>query len=319
MSSDETDQTPASGPAAEPREDQPRARREAVREKAQQVSARQSRNRVLRRSAIALAVVAAVAAIAFAVTSVVVPTMTKPALNPSGLVNDGVVVDPAMLQGEEEVEATEAPEESPAPEESTDTDAIEVHVYVDYLSHAAGEFQRVNQTQLTDWVEQGAVELVYHPVALLTSKSNGTKYSQRAAGAAICVFEHAPAAFPAFNHELLTNQPPVDSDGYADSELADRAIATGARDTKTVRACIEDEDYFAWARAATERALNEPLPGTDGVTLTGAPMILVNGQPYVGSLDKPEEFAAFLLAADSEAYLKTATPAPTPSEEPQEK
>jgi protein-disulfide isomerase len=309
MSSDETGQTPASGPAADPREDDSRGRREAVREKAQQVKARQSRNRVLRRSAIVLAVVAAVAAIAFAVTSVVVPTMTAPTQNPTGLVEDGVLVDQAMLQaGEGDAEDAEEPEETPAPEETPGAEPIEIHVYVDYLSQAAGDFQRVNQAQLTQWVEQGAVELVYHPVALLTSKSNGTKYSQRAAGAAACVFEHAPEAFPAFNHELLTNQPAVDSDGYADSELADRAIATGAEDTKTVRACIEDEDYFAWAREATERALNEPLPGTDGVTLTGAPMIVVNGEPYVGSLDKPEEFAAFLLAVDSEAYLETAAP-----------
>ncbi|WP_345751978.1 DsbA family protein [Microbacterium rhizophilus] len=294
MSSDETGQTPDA-----------RGRREAVREKAQQVKARQSRNRVLRRSAIVLVGLAALAGIAYAVTSVIVPAMSEPTLNPANLEDDGVVVDETM---QAETAETPAPEESPAPEETAAADPIQIHIYVDYLSEAAGEFQRVNATQLTEWVDQGAVEVVYHPVALLTSKSNGTKYSQRAAGAAACVYEHAPEAFAAFNHELLTNQPPVDSDGYADSELADRAIATGADDTKGVRACIEDEDYFAWAREATERALNEPLPGTEDVSLTGAPMVLVNGEPYVGSLDKPDEFAAFLLAVDSQAYLKTATP-----------
>jgi protein-disulfide isomerase len=306
MSSDESGQTPP----PDAREDDSRGRREAVREKAQQVKARQSRNRVLRRSAVALVVLAAVAAIAFAVTSVVVPAMSEPTLHPRGLQDDGVLVDTAMLPSP----AAET-EEAPAPEETPATEPIEVHVYVDYLSEAAGEFQRVNATQLTEWVAQGAVELVYHPVALLTSKSNGTKYSQRAAGAAVCVYEHAPEAFSAFNHELLTNQPSVDSDGYTDAELADRAIATGAQDTKAVRSCIEDEDYFAWAREATERALNEPLPGTEDLSLTGAPMILVDGQPYVGSLDKPEEFASFLLAIDSEAYLKTAAPGEDPQGE----
>lgn len=304
MSSDETGETP-----------DPRGRREAVREKAQQVKAQQSRNRVLRLAAIVVAVVAALVAIAYAVTSAVVPTLTRPTQIPGGLVEDGVLVDQAMLQSREaESTETPAPTESPAPSETpAEQEPIRIQLYVDYLSEGAGEFQRVNATQLTEWVEQGAVELVYHPVALLTSKSNGTKYSQRAAGAAACVFEHAPEAFPAFNHELLTNQPPVDSDGYADSELADRAVATGARDTGAVRECIEDADYFAWAREATERALNDPLPGTEGVTLTSAPTILVNGEPYIGSLDKPEEFAAFLLAIDSEAYLETATPTPTPA------
>ncbi|MER7796242.1 thioredoxin domain-containing protein [Microbacterium sp. NPDC096154] len=297
MSSDETGQAPEA-----------RGRREAVREKAQQVKARQTRNRVLRRSAIVFLVIAVVAAIAYAVTSVVVPAMSKPMLDPAGLTDDGVVVDETMVQQTEAPDESAEAEEKPAPEETPSEAPIQIHVYVDYLSQAAGQFQRVNAAQLTEWVDQGAVEVVYHPVAMLTSKSNGTKYSQRAAGAAACVFDHAPEAFTAFNHELLTNQPQPDSDGYTDAELADRAIATGADDTKAVRACIENEDYFAWARAATERALNEPLPGTDGIELTGVPMVLVNGEPYVGALDKPEEFAAFLLTVDSQAYLKTAKP-----------
>jgi protein-disulfide isomerase len=292
MPSDETGQTPDA-----------RGRREAVREKAQQVKARQSRNRVLRTSALVVLALAALGGIAYAVTSAIVPAISEPTLNPSSLKDDGVVVGEGA-----------AATASPAPKETSATKPIQIHVYVDYLSEAAGEFQRVNAGQLTDWIDQGAVEVVYHPVALLTSKSNGTKYSQRAAGAAACVVEHAPEAFTAFNHELLTNQPPVDSDGFSDAELADRAIATGADDTKGVRACIEDEDFFAWAREATERALDGPLPGTDDLSLTGAPMILVNGEPYVGALDEPEEFAAFLLAVDSEVYHQTATPTPTPSE-----
>lgn len=294
MSSDETGQTP-----------EPRGRREAVREKAQQVKARQSRNRVLRLSAILLVGFAAVAGVAYWVTSAVLPTLTQPTLDPTSMVDDGVVIDQA---GPSQMTAM-ADEGEPAPEETPAPAPVEIHVYVDYLSQAAGEFQRVNAPQLNQWVEQGAVELIYHPVALLTSKSNGTKYSQRAAGAAACVVEHSPEAFPAFNHELLTNQPPVDSDGFTDAQLADRAIAIGAENTKAVRACIENEDYFAWAREATERALNEPLPGTDDLSLTGAPMILVNGEQYVGSLERPEEFAAFLLTLDSQAYLKSSQPA----------
>lgn len=306
MSSDETGQLPDA-----------RGRREAVREKAQKVKARQSRNRVLRRSALVLLALAVVGGIAYVVTSIVVPAVSEPTLNPSGLEDDGVVVNDEMQPDPVDTAApteTPAPEDTPAPEETPGAEPIQIHVYIDYLSEGAGAFQRVNASQLAEWVNQGAVEVVYHPVALLTSKSNGTKYSQRAAGAAACVVEHAPEAFTAFNHELLTNQPGVDSDGFTDAQLADLAIATGADDTKAVRACIENEDYFAWAREATERALDGPLPGTEDLTLTGTPMILVNGEPFVGAPDAPEEFAAFLLAVDSEAYLRTATPTPSPSE-----
>lgn len=308
MSSDETGSAPES-----------RDRREAVRVKAQQVKARQSRNRVLRRSAIALAALVIIGGgAAYAWFNVIEPAVSEPTLEPTSFTDgDGVVVDRAMQQSAEATPApTDTPAPTPAPTETEAAEPIQIHVYVDYLSEAAGEFQRVNADQLDEWIAQGAVEVVYHPVAMLTSKSNGTKYSQRAAGAAACVVEHAPEAFAAFNNELLVNQPAVDSDGFTDSELADRAIATGAHDTKKVRACIEGEDFVAWAREATERALNEPLPGTTA-TLDGVPTILVDGQPYVGALDAPEEFAAFLLAIDSEDYLKTATPeTPAPTETP---
>ena len=59
---------------------------------------------------------------------------------------------------------------------------------------------------------------------MLTSKSNGTKYSVRAAAASACVATHAPDSFFAFNHALLSQQPAMESDGLTDRELADLGI-----------------------------------------------------------------------------------------------
>jgi hypothetical protein len=56
------------------------------------------------------------------------------------------------------------------------------------------------------------------------------------------------------------------------------------------------------------------LPGTDGVELTGAPIILVNGQAYTGSLTDPAEFAQFVLTVSSDAYYSTPAPGATPEE-----
>jgi hypothetical protein len=96
-----------------------------------------------------------------------------------------------------------------------------------------------------------------------------------------------------------------------DSELADLAAAAGVDDPKKVRACIENENFSSWAKDATDRAL-QALPGTDGVALTSAPMILVNGTPYQGALDDPTEFAQFVLTIASDTYYKTASPTPAP-------
>lgn len=298
-------------------------RRDAVREKALQVKARQSRARLIRRISLATVAVAFVAVLAVVVTWTVSSSASKPTMSPANGVNGGFVVtdvsgggigtevtDP---DGSPQGEATPTPEPAePSPTATpTDAPAVEIRVYVDYLSTGSRDFQLANMKQLSEWVDDGAATLTYYPVAMLTAKSNGTKYSLRAAGAAACVAQHSPDYFFAFNDALLRQQPEVDSDGYSDSELAALAIATGLDGAKVVRACIEEQSYASWAKTATEQALKE-LPGTDGAALTGTPMVLVNGTQYVGKLDDPKEFAQFVLTIASDAYYK-ATPTPTPT------
>jgi hypothetical protein len=291
-------------------------RRDAVREKAQKVQARQTRAKVLRRGGIALVIVAAVAAIAFAVTSAVLPALNRPTLSPENLDDNGLVVG----EGDDltPMATTSLQTEEPAPEagsaSGSSASAVSIRVYVDYLSEGSAEFEQTNAAQLAEWVSQGAADLAYHPVALLTAKSNGTKYSLRAAGAVACVRTHAPEAALAYNHALLVDQPSADSDGYTDDELASMAAAVGAEDADAVRDCIENEDFVTWASDTTQDVLEKPLPDTDGVELAGAPMILVNGRPYQGQLDDPAEFAQFVLTVSSDAYYSTATPTPAPAE-----
>ncbi|WP_396667906.1 DsbA family protein [Microbacterium sp. R86528] len=319
MSSDET-----------PNASAPSERRDAVREKAQQVRARQSRSRLIRASSIAVAAIAVVVAGAMAITMTVSSEASKPTLKPANATNDGFAVtgvqgiglasaDDGVADDAEpddaetdDAEATATPEAS---ETAVDLPAIEVRVYVDYLASGARDFQLANVQQLSNWVTEEAATVTYYPVAMLTSKSNGTKYSQRAAGAAACVGTYAPDSFFAFTNALLAQQPEMDSDGMVDGDLAALAIATGAENPKVVRACIEDQDYSAWAKDATERALQE-IPDTDGLALTGTPMVLVNGEPYMGELTDPKEFAQFVLTIASDTYYEeapTPTPTPTPS------
>ena len=304
-------------------------RRYAVREKAQLVQAQQSRARRIRGASIGLAVIALVAVVAIVVTWTISSAASKPVLSPANVNDDGFVVtgvtgvgiatedpdtsgDPAAATPTAEPTPTPTPTPTSSPAATPD---VEIRVYVDYLSTGSRDFQLANVQQLSKWVSEDAATLSYDPVAMLTSKSNGTKYSLRAASAAACVATHSPEYFFAYNNTLLTQQPDIDSDGYTDAELADMAIASGAEGAKVVRACIEDQDFASWAKTATERAL-DGLPGTDGIALTGTPMVLVNGQPYVGALDDPKEFAQFVLTVASDAYYEetpAATPTPTPT------
>ncbi|RLK47401.1 DsbA family protein [Microbacterium telephonicum] len=303
-----------------------RDRREVLREKAQLVHVKQSRARLARRSALVLAAVAAVAVVAVVVTWVVGSAASRPQLSPENTSEDGFAVSSisGAVQGMSAPDpdaAEPAPtDEAPAAEATPTATAtakppVEIRVYVDYLSPAAREWQIANVQQLSSWVGQGAVTLTYHPVSMLTAKSNGTKYSLRAAGAAACVATYSPDTFFAYNNELLSKQPAVDSDGFTDKELASLAIASGVEDPKKVRACIEEESFSTWVKSATERAISG-IPDTDDIALTGTPTVLVNGQQYVGSLSDPAEFSQFVLTSASDAFYKTQTASPTPTATP---
>lgn len=309
-----------------PNEPAPRDRREAVREKAQQVQAKQSRARVIRRSAFAVGAIAIVAVAAVVVTWAFTSSASKPLVQPANVSNDGIivstvagaalesaVVDPSEVASTEPSAAAAAPAE-PAPTE-TEPPAVDIRVYVDYLSEGSSDFQAANVKQLSKWVSEDAATLTYYPVAMLTAKSKGTKYSLRAASAAACVATHSPDTFFTFNNELLAQRPDVDSNGLTDSELASLAIASGTDSPKALRTCIENESFAMWAKAATDRAL-QGLPDTDGIALTGTPTVLVNGVPYVGAVDDPKEFAQFVLTVASDAYYKTPTPTPSASVTP---
>lgn len=312
MSSDETPNVPTS-----------RNSREAVREKAQQVHAQQSRARLMRRIIIGAVAIVAVGAIGTAVTLAVSAQVSKPRLTPTGMEADGVVVtDIAAVAGAEEVPADPSPEASeagasasptPAP---TSSEKVDIHVYVDYLSPDAGKFERANARQLAGWINENAVTVTYHPVALLTASSNGTKYSLRSAAAAACVATHSPSKFYAFNHDLLDDQPDVGSDGLSDDDLANLAVAVGIDNAKAVTSCIENGDFVGWAKEATTRALDGPLVGSDDLVLTSAPMIVANGEAYVGALDDPAEFSQFVLSVASDASRETSSPTPSPTSTP---
>lgn len=314
MSSDETPNVPTS-----------RNSREVVREKAQKVHAQQSRARIMRRIILGAIAIVAVGAIGTAVTLAVSAQVSKPQLTPTGMADDGILVsdisastvssEPVEAPAPDTTEATGEAAPTPAP---TTASTVDIHIYVDYLSPDAGEFERANARQLVNWIGEGAATVTYHPVALLTASSNGTKYSLRSAAAAACVATHSPAEFYAFNHDLLDDQPDMNTDGFTDSELADIAGAVGSDNVKSVRSCIEDQDYVTWAKEATSRALEGPLVGSDDLVLTSAPMIVVNGEAYVGALDDPSEFSQFVLTVASDAYYSTATPTPAPSETPTE-
>ncbi|WP_159501326.1 thioredoxin domain-containing protein [Microbacterium sp. 18062] len=297
----------------------PRDRREAVREKAQQVQARHARAGRIRLVALVTSGVVVVGAVVAGVVFAVSSSTSQLQLSPRGESDggfaitsvDGVALGSATIPDTVATPQAEETEEEAVPSPTpTSASTADIRIYVDYLAPGAQQFELANAQQLSNWVTKEAATLSYYPVAMLTAKSNGTKYSLRAAGAAACVATFSPEKVFAFNHALLVEQPDANSDGLSDDELATLAETAGVSEPKKVRSCIEDGDYMTWAKSTTDEAV-AGIPDTDGLTLTGTPMILVNGQQYQGALDDPKEFAQFVLTTSSDAYYRTPTPTPS--------
>ncbi|MFT4235079.1 MAG: thioredoxin domain-containing protein [Microbacterium sp.] len=292
-------------------------RRDAVREKAEQVKARQARNRVLARVGIVVAALVAIVAIIIAIWLAVSPTVNRAQLDPKNF-DDGDAFEVRQTDDLSSLTQSATPSDAPTASASAtptaaataqpDSSVVHVEVYVDYLAEGAADFEKANASQLATWVSGGYVELDYHPVALLNEKADG--YSLRAAAAVACVRSYVPEAALGFSHSLLLQQPTLDDNGYSNDELISIASDAGASSTE-VSNCITNGDYVKWVRDATKRAMEEPLPGTDGVMLTGAPTIVVNGQLYTGSRTDPAEFSAFILTVASADYYESASPTPT--------
>ncbi len=286
-------------------------RRDAARIKATQLRVEQKkkdrRNRVFLQGGIAVASIAVVAIIALIIMNSIRPAGPGPA----NMASDGILIGEGMTAV---TTAALQPNRKPVPSKPDSTGTVaDIRVYVDYLCPFCGQFEKANSSQIVTWVKSGAATVEIHPISILTSKSAGTQYSLRAANAAACVANFAPDDFYVFNAALFADQPKEGTAGLDDSEIKSlvKTAGIGAASTK-IDTCIDEAAFKSWVVSATDRALSGPLPNSTVKAITGTPTVLVNGKQYVGALDDPKEFAAFVLQSAGETY-STSTPTPTPT------
>jgi protein-disulfide isomerase len=241
------------------------------------------RNRILIQIGIVTSVLVASGAIAFAVFSASTQSQAVP-VNAS--FNDGVKVGSGLQ--------VYTPEFSP-PE--TQPNPVEILVYVDYQCPICAIFELPNSEQLKNWVDSGAATLELHPLSFLDGRGSPNAFSSRAANASMCVADYSPDNFFEYNTRLFQSQPTEGAAGPENSDLIAFALEVGVTNIEPVSSCINSKMFGSFIKDATERALSEPIPGTD-LMVTGTPAIFVNGQQYTWStgeeLASPARFAQFV-------------------------
>ncbi|WP_414172007.1 DsbA family protein [Clavibacter tessellarius] len=193
-----------------------RRRREAAREKARLNRRKQRRRDVATRGLVRGGIAVALVAVVVVVGLIVVQGARPAGPGPQNMASDGILIGKDLA-----AVPTQAldPQQDPVPTESEAAGVAHIRVYVDYLCTACKEFQDTNGAQMEGWLQSGAATVEVHPVAILTSKSQG--YSQRAANAAACVADTSPDDFWAFNRSLFAEQPAEQSTGLSDERITE--------------------------------------------------------------------------------------------------
>jgi protein-disulfide isomerase len=267
--------------------------REAARAKAKAMREQQKkgdkRNRILIQIGIVTSVLVASGAIAFAVFSASTQSQAVP-VNAS--FNDGVKVGSGLK--------VYTPEFTPP---MTQTNPVEIKIYIDYQCPICAIFELPNSEQLENWVSTGAATMEIHPLSFLDGRGSPNAFSSRAANASLCVADYSPDNFFAYNTRLFQSQPAEGASGPENSELIAFAQEVGVTNTEEVSNCINSKMFGSFIKDATERALSEPIPGTQQ-SVTGTPAIFVNGQQYTWAtadeLASPARFAQFVQLVTAE-------------------
>jgi len=268
--------------------------REAARAKAKAMREQQKkgdkRNRILIQIGIVTSVLVASGAIAFAVFSASTQTQAVPV---NATFNDGVKVGSGLQ--------VFTPQFTP-PE--TQSNPVEILVYVDYQCPICAIFELPNSEQLKNWVSTGAATLELHPLSFLDGRGSPNAFSSRAANASLCVADYSPDNFFAYNTRLFQSQPAEGQPGPENADMIAFAQEVGATNIEQISSCINSKMFGSFIKDATERALSQPIPGTD-LRVTGTPAVFVNGQQYTWStgdeLASPARFAQFVQLVTAEA------------------
>ena len=267
--------------------------REAARAKAKALREQQQKGDKRKRAFIQLGIAASVIVAVGAVALTIFGASTQSTAVPTNATfNDGVKVGTDLK--------VFTPEFTPAP--VAGETPLEIIVYVDYQCPICAVFELPNSEQIKNWVASGMATLEMHTLSFLDGRGSPNTFSSRAANASMCLSEYSPDNFFEYNTRLFKSQPTEGAPGPENAELISFAEEVGATNIEQISSCINEKSFGNWIKDATERALTEPIPGTQ-IQGSGTPTVLVNGQQY--TWETGEELASAARFAQFVQFVKT--------------
>ena len=159
--------------------------------------------------------------------------------------------------------------------------APSVDVYEDFLCPYCAAFDQQYGSELENAARSGRIKLHYRFVNKLDRLSASGNYSSRAAGAARCVANLAPARLAAFRSRLFAPDVQPEEEGESDLSNGDLARISTEAGAGAAAACVRQGAQVATAKAEAAAQLAK-LEAAGG---RGVPSVAKNGKTV--DLDDP--------------------------------
>lgn len=221
---------------------------------------------------------------------------------PTGIQYDGVVVTANGL-ADIPAQPVKTTFEASAPPEGVNN----LSLYIDYSCSHCYDFENANFETVENMLETGTIDqLTIHPLGFLGA------YSVAGANALYCAAEYAPETVLNVHKTLMSAMPEQPLKGKLTSLLEDN----GANLTEEYETCIRGGKYDQLVSAASERAVDGPIPASTGTqNIAGTPTILMNGQKYSQNPSDNEVFTQFVLTIATGGTLPDQTIGTDPTDE----
>jgi len=148
---------------------------------------------------------------------------------------------------------------------------VTIDIYEDFLCPHCAQFEHTYHPRLAQAAADGKAKVIYHPVAILDSRSIPAGYSTLAAGATFCAAD--AGIFPRFHDSLFASQPIEGDPAWTTAQLQQLGAALGAGPgfANCVQAGADQR-----IATATDNA-SKYISGLRADHMFGTPTVLVNG------------------------------------------
>lgn len=147
---------------------------------------------------------------------------------------------------------------------------VKLDLYADFLCPYCGQLQQTYGDQIEQQIQAGKLQVTYHMIPLLASRSDPPGYSLDSANASLCAADEGK--FTAYHDSLFKNQPKEGARGYDKAQLIKLGQDLGITSPQFA-SCVNSGAYDQQLNAALQQISQNPnFQGTPGLFHNGAPV-----------------------------------------------